>query len=68
MYFGCQLLAEGFERVYHEMDPEQKKQILDALGGYKNLPDKSTRELTIDSNKQKGETLGDKNLADKSTR
>lgn len=49
------------------MDPAEKKQLLDALGGNKKFPDNSTREHLIDSNKPIQETLGDKKVADKST-
>jgi hypothetical protein len=39
LHLSAQHLAEAWTWVYREMDPEQKKQILEALGGYKHLPE-----------------------------
>ena len=67
IYCGAKVVAEGLEVVYHQLDPELKKQLLEAAGVYKNPPDNPTSEHLMDSNKQIQESLGDKNLADKST-
>ena len=44
LYFGMQVVGEAFDWAYREMDPEQKKQIMETLGGYKNLPETDSEQ------------------------